>query len=171
MDAIDAVNKQNGVLLGLENRIQTKRKDDEGNMHSVDLATLLISTTYDFAGSTESYDYEVNKENNTYIIDWQPLFTEFIKDVLAKKDKKLIAFKFHLTFAKIIKEVCMLLRKENGINDVALSGGVFQNFLLLNLAVGALREKDFRVHYHKRIPTNDSGISVGQAVVANANLR
>ena len=52
MDAIDALDKQNGVLLGLENRIQTKRKDSGGNLNSVDLATLLISSTYNFKGTS-----------------------------------------------------------------------------------------------------------------------
>ncbi len=48
MDGIDAINRSNGVSFGLENRLQTKRSDGEDNMKSVDLATLLISTTYDF---------------------------------------------------------------------------------------------------------------------------
>lgn len=138
--------------------------------YEAEAAILLEMLASSFTGKAESYEYKVNKEKNTYIIDWQPLFAEFIKDVLTKKDKKLIAYKFHLTFARIIGEVCVLLRKEKGINDVALSGGVFQNFLLMNLAVAELKVQDFRVYYHKRIPTNDSGISVGQAVVAAAQI-
>ncbi|MFA5270953.1 MAG: carbamoyltransferase HypF [Candidatus Omnitrophota bacterium] len=138
--------------------------------YEAEAAILLEMLASSFTGKAESYDYKVKKEKSTYVIDWQPLFTGFIKDVLAKKDKKLIAYKFHLTFATIISEVCILLRKENGVKDVALSGGVFQNFLLMNLVVPALKRHGFSVHYHKRIPTNDSGISVGQAVVAAAQM-
>ncbi|MFA6282173.1 MAG: carbamoyltransferase HypF, partial [Candidatus Omnitrophota bacterium] len=139
--------------------------------YEAEAAILLEMLASSFTGRAESYEYKLNKEKNTYIIDWQPLFFGLVKDVLAKKDKKLIAYKFHLTFAKIISKVCALLRKDCGINDVALSGGVFQNFLLLKLAVDNLRAHKFKVHYHKRIPTNDSGISVGQAVVVNENMK
>ncbi|MDD5618696.1 MAG: hypothetical protein PHG69_06335, partial [Candidatus Omnitrophica bacterium] len=74
------------------------------------------------------------------------------------------------TMAKIIKEMSLILRRDTGINDIALSGGVFQNFLLLNLTLKLLEEKGFNVYYNKRIPTNDSGVSMGQAVVANAQI-
>jgi hydrogenase maturation protein HypF len=53
---------------------------------------------------------------------------------------------------------------------VVLSGGVFQNVLLLQLAVNLLKKNKFYVYCHKRFPTNDSSISIGQAAVANENL-
>ncbi len=53
-DAIDAIDKSNSLSFGLENRLQTKRSDEEGNMKSVDLATLLVTTNYAFTMEKES---------------------------------------------------------------------------------------------------------------------
>jgi len=64
--------------------------------------------------------------------------------------------------------MCMLLKKETGIRNVALSGGVFQNRLLLERSVRLLAGKGFRCHYNRRFPANDGGISLGQVAVASA---
>ena len=117
-----------------------------------------------------AFEFSINKENNIYVINWQGIFSGIISDLKAKKDKGYVAYKFHFTCAKIIKEMSVLLRKDSGLNDVVLSGGVFQNFLLLSLALGLLKKEGFSVYYHKRIPANDSGVSAGQAVVANENI-
>jgi hydrogenase maturation protein HypF len=61
-----------------------------------------------------------------------------------------------------------MLRERTGLGTVALSGGVFQNLLLLQNVVGLLEEAGFTVLTHRRVPCNDGGISFGQAVVAAA---
>jgi len=63
--------------------------------------------------------------------------------------------------------MCKAIARESGINEVALSGGVFQNRLLLKLAVSALHKEDFTVLTHRLVPCNDGGVSLGQAMVAN----
>jgi len=78
-----------------------------------------------------------------------------------------IAYRFHVTVAQMIKKTCLILRKENKINKVVLSGGVFQNNLLLCLALDLLYKEDFKVFTHKELSCNDSGISLGQVAVAN----
>ncbi|MFA5008242.1 MAG: carbamoyltransferase HypF, partial [Candidatus Omnitrophota bacterium] len=117
-----------------------------------------------------AFEFSISREKGAYIVNWQGIFSEIVKNLKAKKDKGDIAYKFHFTMAKIIKEMSLILRRDTGINDIALSGGVFQNFLLLNLTLKLLEEKGFNVYYNKRIPTNDSGVSMGQAVVANAQI-
>jgi hydrogenase maturation protein HypF len=67
----------------------------------------------------------------------------------------------------MILEMCGFILRETGIRMVALSGGVFQNRLLLKTAVGLLKNAGFDVLTHKEVPTNDGGISLGQAAVAN----
>ena len=67
----------------------------------------------------------------------------------------------------MVVEMCRLIAKETNINQVALSGGVFQNRLLLKLATTALEREGFSVLTHKLVPCNDGGISLGQAVVAH----
>jgi hydrogenase maturation protein HypF len=68
--------------------------------------------------------------------------------------------------AEIIVATCHHVAKETGPRTVALSGGCFQNRLLLELAVPALEAAGFRVLLHRQVPCNDGGISLGQAVLA-----
>jgi hydrogenase maturation protein HypF len=69
----------------------------------------------------------------------------------------------------MIVEACTRIRSATGIGAVALSGGVFQNQLLLDRVVPALRGRGFRVLTHRRVPPNDGGISFGQVAVAAAH--
>ena len=78
----------------------------------------------------------------------------------------LIAARFHNGVAALIEEGCALARERHGLGAVALSGGVFQNLLLLSAAVGRLEARGFRVLLHSRVPCNDGGISLGQAIIA-----
>ena len=81
---------------------------------------------------------------------------------------ELIAARFHNGVARLIVDGCALLREQHGLTTVALSGGVFQNLLLLGRTVTGLEERGFTVLTHSRVPCNDGGISLGQAVVAAA---
>jgi hydrogenase maturation protein HypF len=79
-----------------------------------------------------------------------------------------IAARFHHGVAGLITDGCLLLRERHGLGTVALSGGVFQNLLLLHATVHQLEKHGFTVLVHSRVPCNDGGISLGQAVVATA---
>ena len=89
-------------------------------------------------------------------------------DVLAGVPREVISARFHQGVAAMIGDVCGLLRDRSGLGTVALSGGVFQNLLLLGTVVDLLEGMGFRVLTHSRVPPNDGGISLGQAVVAAA---
>jgi hydrogenase maturation protein HypF len=118
---------------------------------------------------TKSYKFDIVKEKNGYIIDPAPLFKQIILDIKKKQPQGQIAHRFHLSAAGMILKVCLALRRENGINKVILSGGVFQNNLLLCRALDLLYKEDFKVFTAgKTASCNDSGVSLGQAVVANA---
>jgi hydrogenase maturation protein HypF len=82
-----------------------------------------------------------------------------------------IAARFHNGLARVVAEVCTALRDRTGFATVALSGGVFQNALLLERVSGGLEQRGFRVLTHARVPCNDGGISFGQALVAAARDR
>jgi hydrogenase maturation protein HypF len=84
---------------------------------------------------------------------------------------EVIAARFHHGVAALIEAGCLLTRERSGLGTVALSGGVFQNQLLLRSAVSRLEARGFRVLVHSRIPCNDGGISLGQAVIAGARDR
>jgi hydrogenase maturation protein HypF len=82
-----------------------------------------------------------------------------------------IAGRFHNGVAVLIEDGCVLARERHGLDTVALSGGVFQNLLVTERAVARLEARGFRVLTHSRVPCNDGGISLGQAVVAGARDR
>ena len=91
-----------------------------------------------------------------------------VEDLLAGVQPRTVAGRFHNGVALAIVEASEALREATGLHTVALSGGVFQNLLLLDRTVTWLRERGFRVLTHSRVPPNDGGISLGQAAVAAA---
>ena len=93
------------------------------------------------------------------------------EDLLAGVPRAVIGARFHQGVAAMIGAACGLLRDRTGLGTVALSGGVFQNLLLLGTVVDLLEGSGFRVLTHSRVPPNDGGISLGQAVVAAARDR
>ena len=72
--------------------------------------------------------------------------------------------------AALIEAGCLLMRERYDLGTVALSGGVFQNLLLLNATVARLEARGFRVLLHSRVPCNDGGISLGQALVVASRV-
>ena len=94
-----------------------------------------------------------------------------IEDLTAQVPAPVIAARFHHGVAALIEAGCLAMRDRYGLGTVALSGGVFQNLLLLHATVGRLEARGFRVLVHSRVPCNDGGISLGQAVVAAARDR
>jgi hydrogenase maturation protein HypF len=131
------------------------------------LAMELEKTASRHKSNENSYRFKILKRQDGYIIDPAMLFKQVIQDLENKEPKDKIAYRFHLTIAEMILEVCLVLRKKNRINKVILSGGVFQNNLLLRLALDLLYKKDFQVFRQKELSCNDSGISLGQVAVAN----
>jgi len=91
-----------------------------------------------------------------------------VADLAAGVPREVIAARFHNGVAALVEDGCLLLRDRHGLDTVALSGGVFQNVLLLAQVVRRLEAHEFRVLTHSRVPCNDGGISLGQAVVAAA---
>jgi hydrogenase maturation protein HypF len=89
-----------------------------------------------------------------------------VEDLAAGTDRSVVAARFHNGVAGLITDCCLRMRERYGLSAVALSGGVFQNLILLHAAVGQLEAHGFRVLLHSRVPCNDGGISLGQAVVA-----
>jgi hydrogenase maturation protein HypF len=91
-------------------------------------------------------------------------------DLLAGVEVAVVAARVHNGLADAIADCCAALREATGVSAVALSGGVFQNLLLLDRAVDRLAGRGFRVLTHERVPTNDGGISLGQAAIAAATF-
>jgi hydrogenase maturation protein HypF len=82
-----------------------------------------------------------------------------------------LAAKFHNTLFAVIVAVCRRLRETDGLDRVCLSGGTFQNEYLLRRVIPALQTRGFEVYLNNQVPTNDGGIALGQAAIANAIVR
>jgi len=118
----------------------------------------------------KTYPFSICKDQGIKVIKLGELLSAIVNDVNNQTPTSIISLKFHNTVAEIILETCQLIAKETGITQVALSGGVFQNRLLLRLATAALQREGFSVLTHHLVPCNDGGISLGQAVIANFEL-
>ena len=103
-------------------------------------------------------------------IDPAPVIQAAAGDARAGVAPGVIATRFHSAVAEMIASVCARLREETGLNEVVLSGGVFQNVTLLGRVLPLLQAAGFAVHTHHLVPPNDAGVSLGQAMVANARL-
>ena len=92
------------------------------------------------------------------LLDWEPMIRGIVTDRQGGIAAGMISAKFHRTMAEMIVSIA----KEAAEPCVALSGGCFQNELLLRLAVGQLREVGIKPVWQQRIPPNDGGIALGQ---------
>lgn len=117
------------------------------------------------------YDIDIPVADGKLIVRGTDLVRAVVDDVRAGIEAGIIAARFHNTLARIIARACRTIRSRRGLEIVALSGGVFQNVLLLDRTVARLEQDGFRVLTHSRVPTNDGGISFGQAAVAAARDR
>ena len=94
-----------------------------------------------------------------------------VKDLLDEVPPAVVSARFHCGVARLIAAMAVKIREERKLKRVALSGGVFQNMLLLKQTSQMLRASGFQVFTHSRVPSNDGGISLGQAAVANARIK
>jgi hydrogenase maturation protein HypF len=91
-------------------------------------------------------------------------------DALAGVPIPVISARFHNGVAALVVGVCRQIREKTGMDEVALSGGVWQNITLLVLTLSLLEIDGFMVYIHLEVPTNDGGLSLGQAVIAASQL-
>jgi len=115
----------------------------------------------------EEYPFEIQATEWPMIVDATEMMKGIVQDSVRGLTPSFISAKFHGTVARLVVETCRRIRSESGLERVVLSGGVFQNILLLDWAFRGLREAGFEVYTHHLVPTNDGGISLGQAVIAH----
>ena len=139
---------------------------DEVNFEAQAAIELEVSAA---TGVDAAYPFEI-LDDEPWQIDMRPAIQAIVRDVLARRPAGLVSAAFHNTVAAIVVEVCRRLRSSEGIRRVCLSGGTFQNMYLLERTVAGLRAESFEVYLHAKVPPNDGGIALGQAVIANAAL-
>ncbi len=102
------------------------------------------------------------------VLGWGPLWRALLADLRAGVPSACIAARFHQGLARAVADTARLLCERHGLDSVALGGGVFQNRLLLEGVSERLRAADLRVLSPARVPANDGGLALGQAVIAAA---
>ncbi len=115
----------------------------------------------------EHYDFElIKKINEPFQIDLHKMIKQIIGDIQKGWAGGVISAKFHNTVAAALLEMAKKARESKKLRTVALSGGVFCNRYLTNRLVKLLKENDFCVLFNQEFPSNDGGISIGQAAIA-----
>jgi len=123
---------------------------------AIELGELVID------GVLDSYSFKLNKG----VISFKSLFREIVGDLEKWIDQRVIVTKFHNTIVNMVVGGVELARAQTGLSKVVLSGGTWQNEYLLLHATQALENRDFSVYSHSKVPCNDGGLALGQAVVA-----
>ncbi len=117
----------------------------------------------------DAYEFSV-RQTASVEIDSGGMIRQICRDIQSGREPSVIAAQFHHAVASLISNVCKLARHQYQINTVGLTGGVFQNVLLLRLTRQQLVNLGFRVLTHSVVPPNDGGLALGQAIVARNRL-
>jgi hydrogenase maturation protein HypF len=117
------------------------------------------------------YQFRLRQEGEGWIVETGEIIRGVVEDLLVGRAKGGVSSRFHRTMAEVVVAGCERIREVGGTTAVALSGGTFQNMLLLEQVVGLLEGKGFEVYRHRRAPANDGGLALGQAILADNFFR
>lgn len=173
-------NKQQIILEQIEKRINTVETSSLGRLFDAVAAMLGLGSYNHFEAqlpmaleaiaATDVEDrYEIEMHSPPGEPCWFGLgktIKQLVSDVQNKVDAGIISAKFHNTISEILLGFAVVYRSETDLNTVALSGGVFCNRYLTNHLIKQLKQNDFSVLFNREVPSNDGGISVGQAAIA-----
>jgi hydrogenase maturation protein HypF len=167
------------LLRQIKNRVNTPLTSSMGRLFDAVSSLLGVRHTANYEAQAaieleslvdqgESGSYPFAIEGKT--LNPSPMFQAMLSDLRANVPIPILAGRFHNTLAGLLHRVCQKVRTQTGIEEVALSGGVWQNMTLLKKSMHLLQNDGFTVYLHHQVPTNDGGISLGQAVIAMNKL-
>ncbi|MFW2332017.1 MAG: carbamoyltransferase HypF [Nitrospinota bacterium] len=119
---------------------------------------------------TNSYNYDIDGPNCSLCLNFDRMFREIISDICEGLPKSEIAAKFHNSIIKGSAELVGILRDEMNINRIFLSGGLFQNSIIVDKLQKCLTDQGYKVYSNSRTPPNDGSIALGQAIIAANRL-
>jgi hydrogenase maturation protein HypF len=117
------------------------------------------------------YPFRLRPEGEAWVVETREIIGGVVDDLLAERPAGDVSSKFHRTMADVVVAGCEEIREAGSVSAVALSGGTFQNLLLMEQVLEVLAGKGFTVYRHRRVPANDGGLSLGQAVLADTVYR
>ena len=165
------------------------RKQIESNLNTFPTSSMgrLFDAVASICGVRQSVNYEGQaaiefealadeSEDQMYAFKIEPdrvkmsgVIRAIVADIRSGVPTSVISARFHNGLAQLVLEMCDTIRRERGLNEVALSGGVWQNVTLLHKTLDRLRADHFTVHVHRLVPPNDGGLALGQALIAAAS--
>jgi hydrogenase maturation protein HypF len=123
-------------------------------------------------GVEENYDFGfITEPGKPLQLDLRVMMRQLIADVRDKRGSAVISTKFHNTISVALLEMAKAARESTKLDTVALSGGVFCNRYLTGRLIKLLKGAGFRVLFNRDFPSNDGGLSVGQAAIAANSAR
>ncbi|MBN2615862.1 MAG: carbamoyltransferase HypF [Bacteroidales bacterium] len=171
--------KFDAVMMMLDRKINCPESDSAGRLFDAVAALTGVCRRSTFhaeapmrlesvASMENEGDY--NFDFDGVVLSFRPMTDALIQDVLNQVDPSVISAKFHRTILKIMLDVTKTISNQFAIKKVVLSGGSFQNRILLGLGEDRLRKAGFEVFSHESVPSNDGGIALGQMAVAAKRL-
>jgi hydrogenase maturation protein HypF len=166
------------LVFQLKNKLNSPLTSSAGRMFDVAAALcgLRSEAVYDGQAACELeaaakqvddyYGFTLDRSSEPWVVDTRQAFREMMVDTDSGSSAGVVAGKFHATMALSIIDTTAALSRETGVERVALSGGVFQNEVLTDWVVKGLKAAGLTTYIHRRVPCNDGGISLGQAVIA-----
>jgi hydrogenase maturation protein HypF len=156
-------------LIGLRHRVsfegQAAMMLEAVAQEFLDNSTSPAPYRFEVTGSTSGSSVVQSSPGPTEL-DFRPMISQILEDLARHESHSRIAARFHATLVAAIATVCRRMRADLNLDRVCLSGGCFQNALLLQGCVETLRREGFQVLTHREVPANDGGISLGQAAIA-----
>jgi hydrogenase maturation protein HypF len=170
--------KQKMILQQVQRRINTVSTSSLGRVFDAVAAMVGLGSYNNFEaqlpmaleasitqGLEEYYDFNIT-EDDRYLLDLRPMFRQIIADIRGETPVGNISAKFHNTLAAGLLVLAQKANRQTNLKKVALSGGVFCNRYLTNRLIRLLKASDFTVLFNRFMPSNDGGISLGQAAIA-----
>ena len=164
----------------LDKKINTPLTSSMGRLFDAasSLAGVCQKVNYEGQAAIEFEALADNEEADQYefefiagIINPKPAIEALIADTRNSINIGRISGKFHNGLASIVADICGKICKESDLNEVVLSGGVWQNLTLLRKTTRMLRENGLKFYIHHKVPANDGGLALGQAVIASYRLK
>jgi hydrogenase maturation protein HypF len=124
----------------------------------------------DRASDVTPYPFRVAQAGGRHVVRVEAMFEAIVADLERGMSRAEIALRFHETVALMIVGLCEAIAERSGLRVVALSGGCYQNRILLQLAVPRLEKAGFEVLLHRQVPCNDGGLALGQAAIASRSI-
>jgi hydrogenase maturation protein HypF len=172
--------ERNLLRVQLEKKINSPMTSSMGRLFDAAAAVAGVRQRVNYEGQAaiefEALADEAEAESYPFVLDQAQVgvrsaFEALVKDVLAYVPIPSISAKFHNGLADVVRLAVNQISKDTSIRTVALSGGVWQNITLLRRTLSLLRADDYQVYLHHQVPTNDGGLSLGQAIIAATRLR